>query len=59
MRKKLSFFWKIWADTLGIKADENNNRYSDLVAVTRTIIFLTYLLTNIAIVLGVIKHWNN
>lgn len=41
--------WKIWADALGVKADINDNKHSDNVAIFRTII--------VFIVANIIKHW--
>ena len=49
--------WHIWCDALGQKANTENNTHSDNVAIVRTIIILTYLITNIVIVAGVIRHW--
>lgn len=48
----------MWCKALGEKASECDKE-SDLVAVIRTFIFLTYLITNIAIVSNAIRHWNN
>lgn len=50
--------WRLWAKSLGEKASENNKE-ADLVAGIRTVIFLSYLLTNLFIVSGVIRHWND
>lgn len=50
-------FWRLWAKALGEKASECNNE-SDKVAMIRTIIVLSYIITNIFIVAGVIRHWN-
>jgi hypothetical protein len=44
---------------LGEKSHPNCNKTSDKVAVLRTVIFLTYLTTNIFIISGVIRHWND
>lgn len=55
---KLNKLWHIWCDSLGQKAD-SDNKHSDVVAIVRTIIFFTYLLTNLVIVAGVIRHWND
>lgn len=52
-------FWRTWADALGAKADEKDNKHSDNVAIIRTVILLTYLITNGFIIAGVIKHWDN
>ncbi len=50
--------WRIWAKSLGEKASECNKE-SDRVALVRTIIFITYFVTNVFIVSGVIRHWND
>jgi hypothetical protein len=51
-------FWRIWAKALGEKADPDNCE-ADKVAIARTFIVLCYILTNIVIVAGVIRHWND
>jgi hypothetical protein len=50
--------WRIWAKALGEKHGRND-READIIASVRTIIFISYLVTNIFIVSGVIRHWNN
>jgi hypothetical protein len=50
--------WRIWAKALGEKASPCS-RESDLVALTRSLILLSYLLTNMFIVAGVVRHWNH
>jgi len=50
--------WHLWALALGEKAHKKD-QVADKVAVVRTIIFATYLITNCFIVAGVIRHWNN
>jgi len=50
--------WRIWAKALGEKSGKTDSE-SDLIAVVRTVILLTYLITNCFIVAGVIRHWNN
>lgn len=50
--------WRWWAKALGEKASKCD-RESDSIALIRTIIFLTYLITNGFIVAGVIRHWND
>ena len=50
--------WRWWAKALGEKASKND-RESDHIAGIRTVIFFTYLLTNLFIVAGVIRHWND
>jgi hypothetical protein len=49
--------WRIWAKALGEKASQNSQE-SDKVALIRTVILISYFLTNCFIVAGVIKHWN-
>lgn len=48
--------WKIWAKALGKKASDCDNE-ADKVAIIRTAIVLCYIITNIFIVAGVIRHW--
>ena len=50
--------WRLWCKALGEKAT-NDDREADNVAYIRTIIFLTYLITNLFICAGVIRHWND
>jgi len=50
--------WKIWKYALGSFADDKTRDYDNVVAVVRTIILLTYLITNAFIISGVIRHWN-
>jgi hypothetical protein len=52
----LKSFWRIWAKALGEKASADNCE-ADTVAVVRTLIVLCYIITNIFIVAGVIRHW--
>jgi hypothetical protein len=56
--KKPKNLWYIWSKSLGEKAS-SCNKTSDKVAVVRTFMFFTYLITNIFICAGVIKHWND
>ena len=50
--------WRLWCKALGEKAGKND-READNVAYIRTFIFLTYLITNIAIVANAVRHWND
>tara|TARA_A100001234_G_scaffold95359_1_gene84062 strand:+ start:126 stop:332 length:207 start_codon:yes stop_codon:yes gene_type:complete len=50
--------WRIWAKALGEKYGRND-READIIAGIRTLIFVSYLVTNCFIVSGVIRHWNN
>ena len=56
MKKKTA--WRWWAKALGEKASKCDKE-SDKVALIRTFIFATYLITNAFIVSGVIRHWND
>ena len=57
--KRTRKFWKVWADSLGSKAQPDDDHHSDRVAMVRTIVLLAYLLTNAFIVAGVVRHWND
>ena len=48
--------WRLWAKALGEKSGATDQE-ADLVALVRTIIVLTYIITNLFIVAGVIRHW--
>jgi hypothetical protein len=50
--------WRWWAKALGEKASKCDKE-SDKVALIRTFIFATYLITNAFIIAGVIRHWND
>lgn len=50
--------WRLWAKAIGEKASKCD-RESDKVAVIRTFIFATYLITNGFIVANAIRHWND
>jgi len=50
--------WRTWAKALGEKAHKRDH-IADQVAIVRTVIFTTYLITNCFIVAGVIRHWND
>jgi len=50
--------WRWWAKAIGEKASKCDKE-SDTVAIIRTFIFASYLITNCFIVAGVIRHWND
>jgi hypothetical protein len=54
----LKSLWHLWALALGEKAHKKD-QVADKVAIVRTIIFITYFVTNAFIVAGVIRHWNS
>ena len=49
--------WRLWAKALGEKAGTSDAE-ADRVAFIRTIIILSYIITNCFIIAGVVKHWN-
>lgn len=49
-------YWRIWAKALGEKSGKTDKE-ADQIAYIRTAIVLTYIITNIFIVAGVIRHW--
>jgi len=50
-------FWRIWAKALGEKAGATKQE-ADRVAMIRSLIVISYLITNAFIIAGVIRHWN-
>jgi hypothetical protein len=48
--------WRLWAKALGEKAGATD-READTVALVRTLIVLCYIVTNLFIIAGVIRHW--
>ncbi len=50
--------WRIWAKALGEKAGKNDQE-ADLVALIRTAILISYLVTNGFIVANALRHWND
>ena len=56
--KHLRMTWRWWAKALGQKASKKDHE-ADKVAIIRTFIFTTYLVTNAFIVAGVARHWND
>ena len=51
-------YWRIWAKALGAK-DGRTDREADTIAGIRTLIFVSYMVTNVAIVANAIRHWND
>jgi hypothetical protein len=50
--------WRLWSKALGEKAS-TCNKEANIVSGIRTLILLLYLVTNIVIVSGVVRHWND
>ncbi len=52
-------YLEIWKYSLGSFSDEKTQPYDNYVAGVRTLILVSYLVTNCFIVAGVIRHWKN
>ena len=50
--------WKHWARALGEKVGEDN-KSADQVAIWRTLIILQAIITNLFIVINILKSWFN
>ena len=48
--------WRIWAKALGEKTGATD-READKVALVRSCIIFIYIITNLFIIAGVIRHW--
>lgn len=48
--------WRLWAKALGEKHGKTDSE-ADKIALIRTLILLCYIITNLFIVAGVIRHW--
>jgi len=48
--------WRLWAKALGDKYGLSDHE-ADMVAIIRTLIVLCYVITNIAIICGIVHHW--
>jgi hypothetical protein len=49
--------WYIWAKALGQKEGRTDNE-ADRIALIRSLIVLFYIITNLFIIAGVVRHWN-
>jgi hypothetical protein len=50
--------WHTWCKVLGQKATERDKDLNKVVII-RTLILITYMITNAFIVAGVARHWND
>lgn len=48
--------WRLWAKALGEKAGRSEKE-ADTIALIRTAILFIYIITNLFIIAGVIRHW--
>ena len=51
--------WRIWKYSLGSFNDETTKEYDNYVVIIRSLIFISYLITNCFIISGVIRHWGS
>jgi hypothetical protein len=56
LHTKVKHYWKLWAKALGEKAGSTDQE-ADRVAVIRTVIVTVYVITNLFIIAGVVRHW--
>jgi hypothetical protein len=50
--------WRLIAKALGTK-EGKNEKEADIVALVRTVILFSYMLTNAFIIAGVVRHWGD
>lgn len=58
MENVITKVWRLWAKALGEKSGSSDEE-ADRIACIRTAIVLVYIITNLFIVAGVIRHWNS
>ena len=58
-QRRLREMWRIWKYSLGAFSDEKTKEYDNIVCVVRTCIFVSILSTNMMIVAGNVRHWND
>ena len=51
--------WQVWKYALGSFSDDKTAPFDNYVAIIRTVIFVSYMVTNTFIISGVIRHWND
>jgi hypothetical protein len=49
--------WRLWAKALGQK-EGITDKEADVVAAVRTAIVALYIVTNLFIIAGIMRHWN-
>lgn len=52
----MNSIWRLWAKALGQK-EGSNTQEADRIACIRTIIVLIYVITNLFIIAGIVRHW--
>lgn len=53
----MSSWWRVWARALGEKARHDDDRFSDRVALVRTVLVVVALGTNVLIAANIILGW--
>ena len=48
----------VWKYSLGSFSDSKTEKYDNWIALVRTVIFVSYMVTNSFIVAGVVRHWD-
>ena len=57
MVKKGLSMWRLWAKALGQKEGITDSE-ADVVAAIRTVVVALYIVTNLFIIAGIMRHWN-
>jgi len=57
MVRKVLTMWRLWAKALGQKEGITDSE-ADVVATIRTAIVALYIVTNLFIIAGIMRHWN-
>ena len=52
-------FLRIWKYSLGSFSDDKTAPYDNYVAGIRTLIIVSYMVTNVAIVANAVRHWDD
>ena len=57
MVRKALTMWRLWAKALGQKEGVTDQE-ADVIAAIRTAIVALYIVTNLFIIAGILRHWN-
>ena len=57
MVRKVLTMWRLWAKALGQKEGVTDQE-ADVIAAIRTSIVALYIVTNLFIIAGILRHWN-
>jgi len=53
-----SRLWRVWSKALGPK-EGANKKEADIIALVRTVVFFSYMITNACIILNTWRHWDH